>query len=76
MEMQLEVDEEYKRFLKDIKDRRFIFDCYMDETWYEDNHSHNSIWNAMEILKGKSGNIYIKIDQMNLLYILIGAYTL
>lgn len=53
VEIQLEVEKEYQRFLKDIKDSGFVFDCYMDEAWYEDNHSHNSIGRAMEILERK-----------------------
>lgn len=51
--MQLEIEEEYKQFLEDIKDSGFIFGAYMDETEYEDDYSHNSIGSAMEILERK-----------------------
>lgn len=53
MEMQLEIEEEYKQFLEDIKDNGFIFGVYMDETEYEDEYSHNSIGRAMEELEKK-----------------------
>lgn len=52
-EMQLEVEEEYRLFLEDIKDDGFIFGVYMDETEYEDEYSHNSIGKAMELLEKK-----------------------
>lgn len=51
--MQLEIEDEYQQFLEDIKDSGFIFGAYMDETEYEDDYSHNSIGNAMEILERK-----------------------
>lgn len=51
--MQLVIDQEYQRFLKEIKEPEYIFGYYMDETEYEDEHSHNAIYKAMEILKNK-----------------------
>lgn len=53
MEMQLEIEEEYQQFLEDIKDGSFTFSAYMDETEYEDEYSHNSIGQAMEVLENK-----------------------
>ena len=53
MEMQLEIEEEYERFLGDIKDREYIFGAYMDELDYEDEYSHNAINEAMGILQSK-----------------------
>lgn len=53
MEMRLEIEEEYKQFLEDIKDGGFVFGAYMDETEYEDEYSHNSIGRAMEVLENK-----------------------
>lgn len=51
--MQLEIEEEFKQFLEDVKDSGYIFGCYMDETEYEDEYSHNAIDEAMEILQEK-----------------------
>ncbi len=53
MEMQLEIEEEYERFLEDIKDKGYIFGAYMDETYYEDEYSHNAIDEAIGILQNK-----------------------
>lgn len=52
-EMQLEISEEYLQFLHDIQDKGFLNGCYMDETEYEDEYSHNTIGEAMEILREK-----------------------
>jgi len=52
-EMQLEIEEEYKQFLEDIKDDWFVFGAYMDETEYEDEYSHNSIGQAMGELENR-----------------------
>ena len=53
MEMQNEIEYEYNEFLRDIKDSGFIFGAYMDETEYEDEHSHNVIDEAMSVLQEK-----------------------
>lgn len=53
MEMQLEVEEEYKQFLDDIEEDGFIFGAYIDEAEYEGEYSHNSIGRAMELLENK-----------------------
>lgn len=53
MQMQLEIEEEYKQFLEDIKDSGFIFGRYMDELEYEDEYSHNAIDEAMGELQKK-----------------------
>lgn len=51
--MQLEIEEEYKQFLEDIKEIGFIFGVYMDESEYEDEYSHNAIDEAMAELQKK-----------------------
>lgn len=48
MEMQLEVSEEYLQFLCDIEDKGFLNGCYMDETEYDDEYSHNKIQEVWE----------------------------
>lgn len=53
MEMQLEVSEEYLQFLCDIEDKGFLNGCYMDETEYDDEYSHNKIQEAMGALQGR-----------------------
>ncbi len=53
MEMYFEIEEEYKQFLKNIKDSGYIFGAYMDETEYEDEYSHNAIDEAMGVLQEK-----------------------
>lgn len=53
MEMQNEIEYEYSQFLNDMKESGFIFGAYMDETEYEDEYSHNTIGEAMEILQDK-----------------------
>ena len=53
MRMQLEIEEEFEKFLEDIKNNGFIFGAYMDETGYEDEYSHNEIDKAMGALQEK-----------------------
>lgn len=53
MGMQNEIEYEYNQFLNDVKESSFIFGAYMDETHYEDEYSHNAIYEAMGILKNK-----------------------
>ena len=53
MEMQLEVSEEYLQFLHDIQDKGFLNGCYMDETEYDDEYSHNKIQEAMKALQDR-----------------------
>ena len=53
MEMQLEVSEEYLQFLYDVEDVGFLNGCYMDETEYDDEYSHNKIQEAMRALQNR-----------------------
>lgn len=53
MRMQIEIEDEYNEFLRDMKDTGFIFGAYMDEDEYEDEYSHNEIDEAMGVLKEK-----------------------
>lgn len=53
MEMQLEVSEEYLQFLYDIENTGFLNGCYMDETKYDDEYSHNKIQEAMGDLQNR-----------------------
>lgn len=64
MEMQLEIEEEYKQFLEDIKDNGFIFGTYMDESEYEDEYSHNAIDEAMAELQKKMRD-YLRENRPN-----------
>lgn len=53
MEMQLEASEEYLQFLYDIEDQGFLNGCYMDETEFDDEYSHNKIQEAMGALQNR-----------------------
>lgn len=51
--MDYEINEEYKTFLEEIESEDFELGCYLDESDYEDEYSHNDIDEAMEILADK-----------------------
>lgn len=53
MRMQIEIEDEYNEFLRDMNDTGFIFGAYMDEDEYEDEYSHNEIEEATGILEEK-----------------------
>ena len=51
MEMQLEIEEEYKRFLEEIKDNSFTSSQYMEIAEYKGKYSYKSIGEAMRMLQ-------------------------
>lgn len=51
--MENEIEYEYNQFLSDMKNPAFLFGTYMDEDDYKYRYSHNSICEAIEILKEK-----------------------
>lgn len=53
MEMGLEIEEEYRQFLEDIKDSSLVFATYMNKIEYVNEYPGNTIDEAMEILKEK-----------------------
>lgn len=53
MEMGLEIEEEYRQFLDDIKDNSLVFAAYMDKTEYGDEYTCNTIKEAARILQEK-----------------------
>lgn len=53
MKMANEIEYEYNQFLSDMKNPTFLSGTYMDEDEYEDEYSHNSIDEAIEILEEK-----------------------
>ena len=51
--MDFEINEEFSSFKSDVMDEGFVFGCYLDETSYEDDYSHNDIYDAIEVLAEK-----------------------
>lgn len=53
MQMKNEIEYEYNQFLSDMKNPAFLFGTYMDEDEYEEEYSHNSIDEAIDVLEEK-----------------------
>lgn len=51
--MEWEIEEEFNNFKNDVNDSAFIFGEYLDETEYEDDYSHNDIYDAIDVLAEK-----------------------
>lgn len=48
-----EIEYEYNQFLSDMKNPAFLSGMYMDEDEYEDEYSHNAIYEAIDVLEEK-----------------------
>lgn len=53
MQMANEIEYEYNQFLSDMENSGFLLGTYMNEDEYEDEYSHNAIYEAIEILEEK-----------------------